>query len=142
MAIPPGDIPPEKWSEALTNSFFHQVTFTMILVCYQSCALKKKCETLGEGLGPWSLALPYFNSEDSKIYHLKSNSSKCCFLLSLSSREQKPYHCFREKKKEMEKLFSKYRCSFLVILYMMMSQLVGISKRRKFCHLYACYAYF
>merc|ERR1719471_2359383 len=142
MAIPPGDIPPEKWSEALTNSFFHQVTFTMILVCYQSCALKKKCETLGEGLGPWSLALPYFNSEDSKIYHLKSNSSKCCFLLSLSSREQKPPLLSR-KKRRWKNFFSKHRCSFLVILYMnMMSQLVSMSKRCKFCHLYACYAYF
>jgi len=49
---------------------FHQVTFTTIWVCYQSCALKKKCETLGEGLGPlvWSLVLPYFNSEDSQRF--------------------------------------------------------------------------
>merc|ERR1712012_1054422 len=101
------------------------------------------CETLGEGLGPLgSLALPYFNSEDSqKIYHLKSNSSKCCFLLYLVRANRNP-HCFREKK-EMENLFSKHRCSFLVILYMnMMSQLVSMSKRCKFCHLYACYAYF
>merc|ERR1711994_677552 len=95
----------------------------------------------------WSLALPYFNSEDSQrdLHHLrKSNSSKCCFLLSLSSREhRKTPHCFREKKRRWKNFFfSKHRCSFLVILYMMMSQLVSMSKRCKFCHLYACYAYF
>lgn len=106
----------QKWSEAIDQEqFFHQVTFTMIWVCYQSCALKKKVWNLRRGPRTLrSLALPYFNSEDSQRFTIwKVTRRNVVFYYHLVRANRKKTRCFREKKGDGKTFFPNTAVVFL-----------------------------